>query len=191
MFEKSLSSVRRDQPALLALFFDLGDTIMLEESEVKDATGTTLCAELIPGMADALRHLKTQGHRLALVADARPQTPVNVLRQHSLFELFEYCAISENLGVEKPHPRMFQAASAALGIAPQDYPRVAMIGNNLERDMVGANRLGMISIFYHGNERRRTHPLTPEEHPRYTVTTPTELIACIAQLAGIPPAAWR
>jgi hypothetical protein len=56
---------------LAALLLDLGDTIMLEETEVKDDQGTTLRAELIPGMAEALRQLKTTGHRLALVADAR------------------------------------------------------------------------------------------------------------------------
>ena len=91
---------------LAALFFDLGDTIMIEESEVKDKAGTTLCAELIPGMPEALRRFKTQGHRLALVADSRPMTPIHVLEQHGLRELFDHLAISECLGFEKPDPRI-------------------------------------------------------------------------------------
>ncbi|MCX7668615.1 MAG: hypothetical protein N2439_00895 [Anaerolineae bacterium] len=70
------------------MFFDLGDTIMDEGTEVKDATGTTLAADLIPGMAEALRRFKAAGHRLALVADSRPHTPINVLRQHCLLDLF-------------------------------------------------------------------------------------------------------
>ena len=65
---------------LAALLFDLGDTIMIEESEVKDSEGTTLRADLIPGMAEALRRFKSQGYPLAMVADSRPNTPVNVLR---------------------------------------------------------------------------------------------------------------
>ena len=100
---------------LAALFFDLGDTIMIEESEVKDKEGTTLCAELIPGMPEALRRFKTQGHRLALVADSRPMTPIHVLEQHGLRELFDHLAISECLGFEKPDPRIFYAALNALG----------------------------------------------------------------------------
>lgn len=40
---------------IAAIFFDLGDTIMDEQTEVKDANGTTLSAGLIQGMADALR----------------------------------------------------------------------------------------------------------------------------------------
>ena len=167
---------------LAALFFDLGDTIMDESTEVKDETETTQRADLIPGMAEVLRHLKTQGHRLAIVADARPNTPINVLKQHGLLELFDYLAVSDCIGAEKPNPRIFQAAFEALHISPDDYARVVMVGNNLERDIVGANRLGMISIFYHWNERRRTQPLTPEEQPRYTVTSPSELLALIERL---------
>ena len=167
---------------LAALFFDLGDTIMDEATEVKDETETTQHAELIPGMADVLRRLKSQGHRLAIVADARPNTPINVLKQHSLLELFDYLAVSDCIGAEKPNPQIFQAVFDALHISPGDYARVAMIGNNLERDMVGANRLGMISIFYRWNERRRTQPLTPEEQPRYIVTSPSALLALVERL---------
>jgi len=168
--------------SLAALLFDLGDTIMIEESEVKDQDETTLHAELIPGMADALRRLKNQGHGLALVADARPETPSNVLKQHNLLDLFDFLAISENLGVAKPHPRMFQVALDAMNISPNEYARVAMVGNNLERAVVGANQLGLISIFYHWNERRRTQPLTNEEQPSHTVTSPSELLTLIDRL---------
>jgi putative hydrolase of the HAD superfamily len=174
---------------IIALLFDLGDTIMDESTEVKDAGGTTLAAELIPGMADTLRGFKAVGHRLALVADARPNTPTNVLRQHDLLDLFETMAISEVVGaaagvtsIDKPDPRIFRAALDALGILEADYGRVVMVGNNLERDIVGANRLALISVFFHWNERRRTQPLTADEMPCHTVTSAQELIELVARL---------
>jgi putative hydrolase of the HAD superfamily len=174
---------------IIALLFDLGDTIMDEGTEVKDAEGTTTAAELIPGMADALRGFKAAGHRLAIVADSRPNTPPNVLRQHGLLDLFEHLAISEVVGaaagvasIDKPDPRIFRAALDALGIPERDYGRVVMVGNNLARDIVGANRLGLISIFFHWNERRRTQPLTAEETPRYTVSSARELVELVASL---------
>ena len=167
-----------------ALLFDLGDTIITEESEVKDAEETTLQADLIPGMAEALRRFKAQGLPLALVADSRPDTPPNVLRQHGLYDLFDTLAISEVVGATKPDPYIFHVALDALGIAEGDYGRVVMVGNNLERDMVGANRLGLISIFFHWNDRRRSQPLDDDEHPRYTVTCANELIALIERLDG-------
>jgi putative hydrolase of the HAD superfamily len=66
-----------------------------------------------------------------------------------------------------------------------DYHRVVMVGNNLERDVVGANRLGLISVFFRWNERRRTQPLTDEERPRYTVTSAQELVALIERLESV------
>jgi len=167
---------------LAAVFFDLGDTILIEESEVKNTEGTTLGADLIPGIADALRHFKVQGLPLALVADSRPNTPPNVLRQHGLYELFAYLAISEVIGANKPDSPIFRAALDALGIPPSDYRRVVMVGNNVERDVVGANRLGLISVLFHWNDRRRSQPFTDEERPRYTVSSAHELISLIDDL---------
>ena len=176
--------------SIAVLLFDLGDTIMDEGTEIKDAEGTTLAAELIPGMADALRSFKAAGHRLAIVADARPETPPNVLRQHGLLDLFETLAISEVVGaasgvtsIDKPDPRIFRVALDALGIEEREYGRVVMIGNNLERDIAGANRLGLISVFFHWNERRRTTSLTTDEIPRYTVTSAQELVGLVAHLS--------
>jgi putative hydrolase of the HAD superfamily len=162
--------------------FDLGDTLMIEETEVKDDEGTTQAADLIPGMAEVVYALKTRGYPLALVADSRPNTPPNVLRQHGLLDLFDCLSISEVVGVSKPDARIFGTALDALQIAPADYRRVVMVGNNLERDIVGANRLGLISVFLHWNDRRRSEPLTPEEEPDYTVTSATELLSLIERL---------
>ncbi len=156
---------------LLAVFFDLGDTIMIEETEVKDAEETTLEAELVPDIVALLRDLHVHGISLALVADSRPNTPTNVLRQHNLLDLFAAVVISEVVGVSKPDPRIFRIALDALSIPDDAHDRVAMVGNNLERDIVGANRLGLLSVFFQWNERRRTEPETSDEIPDFTVHT--------------------
>jgi HAD superfamily hydrolase (TIGR01549 family) len=160
---------------------------MIEETEEKDDTLTTQRAELIPGVADLLRELHAQGVPLALVADSRPNTPPNVLRQHGLLDLFDYLSISEVIGVSKPDPAIFIAALDALGIAPEDYGRVAMVGNHLERDVAGANRLGLVSIFFHWNERRRTTPESADEIPNHTVHSAAELRALLASLSAKSP----
>ena len=168
---------------LLAVCFDLGDTIMDEATEIKDATGTTLEAQLIPGMAELLHDLARRGVRLALVADSRPNTPPNVLRQHGLLELFEALAISEVVDAIKPDPRIFEVALNALRVPRESYSRVAMVGNHLERDIAGANRLGMVSMFFHWNERRRTSPETHDEQPDYTVRSASELRSLLERIA--------
>ncbi len=103
---------------LAAILFDLGDVIMQETTEVKDGELNTLRAELVDGMDDVLRALKSRSYKFGLVADTRPKTAWNVLHQHNLYEMFDTLAISENVGCEKPDARIFCAALDALNIAP-------------------------------------------------------------------------
>ena len=169
--------------AVRAIFFDFGDTLADEATEVKDATETTLRAELIPGAAELLRELKRRGVPLALVADGRPGTYRNVLRQHDVYRLFDAFAISEEVGVEKPDARMFEHALLQLGITPPEYGRVLMVGNNLARDVCGANRLGLISVWLDWAPRRAKTPANDDEAPRYTIKEPLQLLEVLNRLS--------
>ncbi len=175
--------------ALAAILFDLGDVIMREDSEEK-IDDVTQRAELVPGMADLLHMLKRAGKRLGLVADTRPGTFRNVLRQHGLYELFDTHAISDLLGVEKPDRRIFLHALEALGIPPEEWGQVVMVGNNLARDIRGANRLGLISVWLVWNARYPLEPASSEEAPRYQVTDAQELMTLLTLLdqGATPPA---
>lgn len=166
------------QVNVAAILFDLGDVIMSEETEVKDEEWNTLRAGLVDGMDDALRALKARGYKLGLVADTRSQTVQNILRQHDLYDLFDTLAISEEVGVEKPDPRIFRAALDALHISPQDYSRVLMVGNNPVRDVRGANQLGLVSIWFHWNDR---YPVT-DGKPRHEVRSAGELLELVKSL---------
>ncbi len=159
-----------------AILFDLGDAIMVETSEAKDETGTTLSADLIPGVEPVLRELKARGFPLGLVADTRRGTYQNVLRQHNLYDLFDVFAISDELGVEKPDARIFGAALDALGVEPGDYDKVLMVGNNLRRDVRGANALGLVSIWFHWNDRYPVQPADAMEEPAFVVHSAEELL---------------
>lgn len=167
---------------ILAICFDFGDTLADEATEVKDGTQTTLRAELIPGAAKVLQELKKRGYRLALVADGRPGTYRNVLSQHGVYDLFDAMAISEEVGVEKPDPRMFVHALEQLGIMPADYGRVLMVGNHLERDIKGANRMGIVSVWLNWSPRRSKTPADGDEISDYTIRMPEELLAIIEHL---------
>jgi putative hydrolase of the HAD superfamily len=167
---------------LLAICFDFGDTLVDEATEVKDETLTTLRADLIPGAGQMVRELKRRGYKLALVADGRPDTYVNVLTQHGLYDLFDAFAISEHLGVEKPDRRMFAHALEQLGIAAEEYGRTMMVGNYLARDIKGANSTGMISVWLDWAPRRPKTPADDSEVPRYTIREPAELLPLIDRL---------
>jgi putative hydrolase of the HAD superfamily len=169
---------------ILAICFDFGDTLADEASEVKDETLTTLRAELIPGAGETVKELYRRGYALALVADGRPGTYANVLKQHGLHDLFTVFAISELVGVEKPDKRMFVHALDQLGIEPADYARVIMVGNRLDRDVRGANDLGMISVWLDWSPRNTKIPANDAEKPQYSIKLPEGLLGVIAEIEG-------
>ncbi|MCZ6528945.1 MAG: HAD-IA family hydrolase [Chloroflexi bacterium] len=170
---------------ILAVCLDFGDTLVDETSEIKDETETALRADLIPGAGELLRELKQRGYKLALVADGRPGTYSNVLRQHAVHQLFDTFAISEEVGVEKPDARMFVAALDALGIDREHYDRTVMLGNRLERDVRGANDLGMVSVWIDRSGRYSAEPADESEVPDFTIHAPLELTDVLEKLERV------
>jgi HAD superfamily hydrolase (TIGR01549 family) len=167
---------------LRAICFDFGDTLADEATEEKDAAGVTQRAELIPGASELVHTLKRRGYPLALVADGYADTYRNVLSQHGLYDCFDAFAISEQIGVCKPDARMFSHALAQLGVPPHAYAHTMMVGNHLERDIKGANALGMISVWLDWAPRRSKVPADDSELPAFTIRTPLELLAVIEAL---------
>jgi HAD superfamily hydrolase (TIGR01549 family) len=171
---------------ILAVLLDCGDTLVDEATEVKDERGATLRAELIPGAADMVRELVARGYPVGLVADGFADTFRNVLSQHGLIHLFSVMAVSEELGVMKPDPRMFRTALDVLGVRESDYRRVVMVGNHLGRDVKGANLLGLTSVWLRWSPRRSKHPADPSEVPAHTIGTPMELLDLLDRLEADP-----
>ncbi len=78
-------------------------------------------------------------HRLMVLSnfDRRLQ---GILAGHDLLRHFERVIISSEVGVSKPHPRIFQAALAAAGCPAADCLHV---GDDLRCDGAGAQEAGM------------------------------------------------
>lgn len=167
-----------------AIFFDLGDTLMDETTEVKDQDFVTIDAELIDGAREVIVRLKELGYKLALVADTRIGTYKNVLGKFDLLRYFDCFAISEELGISKPNPEIFLFALDSLGIEREHYKDVVMVGNNLKRDIAGANRLGLISVWIHRNDRYPSIPENAEEVPRFEIKELPELFHILERIEG-------
>ena len=167
---------------ILAICLDCGDTLVDEATEVKTPEGVSLRGDLIPGADELMRQLKQRGYPLALVADGPAATFTNNLHPYGLYELFDVYAISEHLGVDKPHPDIFHHALKHLNIAPANYGKVLMVGNNLERDVKGANQLGIISVWLDWAPRRSKIPADAFEVPQYTIKLPLDLFGVIDQI---------
>lgn len=166
---------------IVAICLDCGDTLIDEATEEKEHD-VSLRADLIPGADELLHELKRRGYPLALVADGPAATFKNNLEPYGLYVLFDGYAISEELNIIKPDSKMFYHALDQLDIDKDDYGKVIMVGNNLERDIKGANELGIISVWLDWSPRRSKVPADASEKPQYTIKKPLDLIEIIDSL---------
>lgn len=169
----------------LIVFTDCGDTLVDEALQTFDPArddGLVLGAGLIEGAKEELVDLKNAGFRVAMVADGLTESFNNIVRQHALEPYFEKRIISEPLRTVKPDPKMFLTAMAEMGLTEADIPRIVMIGNNLERDIAGANRMGICSVLLTYSPRYRMAPETAEEMPDYAVEMPCEILPLLERL---------
>ncbi|MGN1018769.1 MAG: HAD family hydrolase [Aristaeellaceae bacterium] len=160
----------------LIIFTDSGDTIIDEATQVYDARGIVLRAQCIPGADRVLRQLHEEGFTIALVADGEWESFRNVYRENGLGDCFDTWVVSEVVGLQKPAPIMFETALRQLGLTDADRPRIVMIGNNLKKDVAGANRQGLTSIWLDWSPRYFHAVEEPDWQPDYTVGTPEELL---------------
>ena len=72
-------------------------------------------------------------------------------------KLNNYCnkiVTSEEAGKEKPHPYIFIKALQKLDKNPHE---VCMIGDNFKKDIIGANNLGIDSIWFNHKEKQSNY----------------------------------
>lgn len=166
----------------LIIFTDSGDTIIDEGSQVFDERGIVTDADFIPGAGEVLEALYREGYRIALVADGEWESFQNVYRKNGLGHCFEEWIVSEIVGEQKPAVSMFRTAMEKMKLTDADKPHIVMIGNNLKKDIAGANRFGLTSIWLDWSPRYFHGVEEPDWQPDYTVSTPEELKELIDRL---------
>ena len=166
----------------LILFLDSGDTFADESSEILDENRVVTHSDLFSGAKEQLLRWHAEGYRLIMVADGKVASFENIYREHGIGHCFEHRIISEAVGKCKPAAEMFSRAMEVCGLTEADKSRIVMIGNNLERDVVGANRAGICPVFFCLSKRRRTIPQTAEEQPAFVAESYEQLDALIRVL---------
>lgn len=167
----------------LIVFIDSGDTLVNEGTEYRnEGSPIVQSCELIDGAKEMLLTLKERGYTIELVADGYTQSFDNSYGQHGLKNIFDARTISEEVGEKKPSQAMFETAMKLLHLTDEDKKRIIMVGNNLERDIVGANRFGIISVFIKCSPRYPMEPKNEEEVPDYIIRKPLELLDLVEKL---------
>lgn len=104
--------------------------------------------ELYPGVAATLRQLRSK-YRLAVVTDAQTPWAIPELNAVGLSGYFDPIVVSGDFGYRKPDRRLFKAALDAMGM---DASEVLFVGNDMYRDVHGAQKVGMKAVFFKSNQ---------------------------------------
>lgn len=91
-----------------------------------------------------------------------------------LSEYFQFAVFSQDIGSEKPDEKIFLAACQQAGCAPHELLHV---GDSLAADVVGANRVGAMSVWLNRNADRNESGIVPD----YEVRSLTEVIEIVRQ----------
>lgn len=108
---------------------------------------------LYPHVKHTLIQLMKRGLRLAVLSDA-PRTQAWLrLCTLGLHHMFDEVLAFEDTGTLKPSGEPFRAVLGRMGLAPSE---VLMIGDWPERDMVGASKVGIRTVFARYGDTKET-----------------------------------
>jgi putative hydrolase of the HAD superfamily len=122
-----------------------------------------------PDARATLEALRARGFRLGIVTNRafgghRFRAD---LEEAGLDIPWDAIAVSVEVGYLKPHPRPFEAALAALNLAPAE---AVMVGNSLTEDVAGAQRLGIAAAW------KRSPATVPGVVPDFVFDRVSELL---------------
>ena len=165
------------------IFIDSGDTIIDETTEIRDENHDVIFAKCIPGGEDTIRTLHDEGYTIIMVADGTHASFENVYHLIGLYDYYDGRIYSQDVGALKPDPRMFEAALALLPPEERNLDHIIMVGNNLGRDILGANRFGITSVHIDWSKRYPQTHEDPQAVPDYVIHQPTDLIDLVHRLS--------
>ena len=104
--------------------------------------------ELYSGVEQTIRQLHLKYH-LAIISDGQTAYALPELNAVGLAGYFNPIIVSGDYGYRKPDERLFRAALIAMKMEPSE---VLYVGNDMYRDVYGAQRLGMKTVFFKSNQ---------------------------------------
>ena len=164
-----------------AVFFDLGDTLIVEEKVAgKHLWEVTL--KKLPYLDEVMTELKKKGYKLGVITNtvtSREEHVRTALRKIEVEKYFDVIITSVDVEHEKPDERIFMTALRKLNVKPKD---AVMVGNRVSADIVGGNRMGMKTILLKWNKRYPEKITSPEEQPTRTINSLKELLLVLQEM---------
>ncbi|MGB3940290.1 MAG: HAD family hydrolase [Candidatus Manganitrophaceae bacterium] len=115
--------------------------------------------QLYPEVKRVLDELRVV-YRLGLISDAQPCFALPEIQAVGLDGYFEPIIISAQYGFRKPDRRLTEKALDMMKLTPEE---VIYVGNDMFRDIYGAKRLGIKTLFVDSNQGAKSYEnVTPD-----------------------------
>lgn len=98
---------------------------------------------LFPGARELLEELRSRGCKLGIVTNGFAATHHPKIDVLGLRPLVDALFLADEMGMVKPDPGVFAHACRTLGSEPA---RTAMVGDRFDRDVLGAQALGLYTV---------------------------------------------
>jgi HAD superfamily hydrolase (TIGR01549 family) len=128
--------------------------------------------DLYPDVKPALEQLSKR-YRLGVLAN-QPSSVRTALERDGIAGFFEMWGVSEDLGLSKPDPRLFEHALSEAG---SDPARTAMVGDRLDYDMIPAGGASMRTVWLLRGE-------APDDPTEEQLRIPEAVIRDLSELPG-------
>lgn len=102
--------------------------------------------EVSEGSIDYIKSLKQNGIRIGIATDMTAYIQFRKLEKLSLLSLVDFVVTSEEAGCEKPEKAFYELCIKKAGCLPKEC---LMIGDSLEKDILGAKAAGMQAMQFH------------------------------------------
>lgn len=135
-----------------------GDAVRFEEDYI-DALSEQYV--LAPGALAVVQALSKQ-YRLYIVTNGVARSQYRRLSASGLTEYMQDIFISEEIGSQKPQKAFFDACFLRMGVGEAARKRVMIVGDSLTSDIKGGRDAGLVTCWYHADERVRDIDVVPD-----------------------------
>lgn len=111
---------------------------------------------LMPGAIELLKYLRPK-YNMYILSNGFKELQSRKMHTAGIDKYFDKLILSEDIGVNKPNPELFEHALRTTG---SKLSESIMIGDMFETDITGAANIGMEQIYYNP-KGKKGHPFVP------------------------------
>ena len=119
-----------------------------------------------------LLKLRESGHKLGIISEGKAVKQWQKLIQLGVQHLFHRVLISEEIKKDTVTKEMFKLILEELAASPKE---TVFVGNQLDTDILSANKAGIVSVRMRKGEHRVEEPKSPEMAPKYEIGKISEI----------------